>query len=278
MIHTEVEQPRDVIAKVVNKGTETLSRINKIFESDCVDIQEKVNKDEISVNEAYKQVKKAQKAKETQQARTELAAKAKEVEPSKRWRMFQTDMTAWQNEIQYDFIITDPPYLKEYLHLYEQIAVKAREWLKPDSLLIVMCGQSYLDKIYEMMSKHLTYYWTAAYLTPGQPTPLRQRQVNTVWKPLLIFTNGEYKGKIFSDVFTSDKNEKDFHKWGQSMSGMLSIISQVCLPGQFILDPFCGAGTTGVAALKHGCLFHGIEIDIENTKISKARLSEYDNK
>ena len=55
---------------------------------------------------------------------------------------------------------------------------------------------------------------------------------------------------------------------------MLSIISQVCLPGQSILDPFCGAGTTGVAALKHGCLFEGIDIDESSVDIAKARLGD----
>jgi site-specific DNA-methyltransferase (adenine-specific) len=124
------------------------------------------------------------------------------------------------------------------------------------------------------MSKHLKYYWTAAYLTPGQPTPLRQVNVNTTWKPLLIFTNGEYTGKIFGDVFKSDSNSKEFHKWGQSVSGMYDLISKICLPGQYILDPFTGAGTTGMAALMHGCLFDGIDIQLENVNIAKGRLND----
>jgi site-specific DNA-methyltransferase (adenine-specific) len=98
--------------------------------------------------------------------------------------------------------------------------------------------------------------------------------VNTTWKPLLIFENEKYSGKIFGDVFKSDGNDKDFHKWGQSISGMCDIISKMCLPGQYILDPFCGAGTTGIAALKHGCLFDGIDKEGENVNISKARLSD----
>jgi len=48
MNHNEAQKPIEVVAKIVNKGTETLSRINQIFESDCVDIKEKVNEGEIS--------------------------------------------------------------------------------------------------------------------------------------------------------------------------------------------------------------------------------------
>ena len=85
---------------------------------------------------------------------------------------------------------------------------------------------------------------------------------------------GEYKGKIFGDVWKSDGNDKGSHKWGQSVSGMTSIISQVCLPGQSIFDPFCGAGTTGISALRHGCSFDGIDIEQRNVDISRARLAE----
>ena len=83
-----------------------------------------------------------------------------------------------------------------------------------------------LNEIYEMMSRHMAYYWTACYLLPGQPTPLRQVNVNTSWKPLLIFQKGKYTGKIFGDVFKSDGNDKDSHKWGQSVSGMFDIVSK----------------------------------------------------
>ncbi len=215
---------------------------------------------------------KEMQASERAAERAAVAKQAETVKPSEKWHIYHADMREWQAPRQYDFIITDAPYPKEFLLLYEVLAKRAKEWLKPGGLLIAMCGQSYLDEIYHMMSKHIDYYWTAAYLTPGQPTPLRQRQVNTTWKPLLMFAHGDYKGKIFGDVFKSDGNDKDFHKWGQSVSGMFDIISKICLPGQLILDPFCGAGTTGIAALRHGCFFDGVEADEQNVNISIGRL------
>lgn len=195
------------------------------------------------------------------------------VEPTNRWHIYRGDIATWKAPRQYDFIITDPPYSKEYLPLWEILAQRSSEWLRPSGLLIAMSGQSYLDKIYAIMSEYMDYYWTAAYLTLGQPTPLRQVNVNTTWKPLLIYSKGEYEGKIFGDVFKSDSSDKDYHKWGQSVSGMYDIISKICLEGQYILDPFCGAGTTGIAALKHKCLFDGLELDAENVKISCGRIN-----
>lgn len=246
----------------------------KNIQEKAPDLADKVRAGEMTIPEAKKEVK----ARETKAARSEIAEKAKELPVSSRWNISKLDITEIDESRinKYDFIITDPPYPKDYIYLYTILEMVSSKYLKPGGLLIAMCGQSYLDEIVKSMGEHLDYYWTAAYLTPGQPTPLRQRQVNTTWKPLLIYSKGNYAGKIFGDVFKSDGNDKDFHKWGQSVSGMLSIISQICLPGEYIYDPFCGAGTTGVAALMHGCLFDGSDIDEQNVNISKYRLSEVD--
>jgi 16S rRNA G966 N2-methylase RsmD len=228
-----------------------------------------------SVYGAFKELKDYESEQELKTKRAEIAEVGKIIPQSEKWHVEVADINTYQSKRQFDFIITDPPYPKEFLPLYGVLAKRANEWLKPNGLLIAMCGQSYLDQIYSMMSFHLKYYWTAAYLTPGQPTPLRQRQVNSTWKPILIYSPSDnYKDKIFGDVYTSDKPEKDNHEWGQSVSGMLSIIKQICLPGQTIFDPFLGSGTTGVAALQHGCLFYGIDTDEQSVNISKKRLAE----
>jgi site-specific DNA-methyltransferase (adenine-specific) len=220
------------------------------------------------------EIAKIANGKEYKRQREELANSFTETEPDVRWNVYHADISTWIAPRQYDFIITDPPYPKEYLNLYETLAIKAKTWLKPGGLLVAMCGQSYLSEIFTMMTKHMTYYWTACYLTPHQPTPLRQRNVNTTWKPLLMFANGNYTGKIFGDVYKSDHNEKAMHDWQQSESGMLAIMKQLCFPGQYILDPFVGSGTTGIAALEHGCLFDGLDVDIESVNIAKGRLND----
>jgi site-specific DNA-methyltransferase (adenine-specific) len=268
---TEKGKSRDKAAATVGvsgakvQRAETVKKKNPKLAQDVKDGKK-------TLAEAEKEVK----AQERKQARAEIAQAGQIVPTSEKWNVYQGDIRTWNAPRQYDFIITDPPYPKEFLPLWETLAERAGEWLKDGGLLIAMSGQSYLHEIYRMMSAHLDYYWTASYLTPGQPTPLRQVNVNTTWKPLLIYRKrgDTYKGKIFGDVFVSDGNDKDFHKWGQSISGMTSIISKICLPGQSILDPFCGAGTTGIAAVSYGCFFDGLELEAENVNISKARIAE----
>jgi site-specific DNA-methyltransferase (adenine-specific) len=262
-------QRRDKAAAAVGLSAKTLSKAKAVVESGYKEIIERMDSTG-NVDAAMKEIR----ARKLASQRAEIAAAAATVKPSDRWQVHHADMKEWQTEKKYDWIITDPPYPKEYLPLYETLAIRANDWLKEGGLLVAMCGQSYLNEIYAMMSKHLTYYWTACYLTPGACAAMRQVNVNTQWKPLLIFGKGKYTGKIFGDVFRSEANDKDFHKWGQSVSGMVDIVSKLTLPGQSILDPFCGAGTTGIAALRHGCLFTGLELDAENHKISMTRLAE----
>ncbi len=48
-----------------------------------------------------------------------------------------------------------------------------------------------------------------------------------------------------------------------------------CPVGGLVLDPFCGAGTTGLAVLKHGRRFLGIELNAEYIQIAERRLERH---
>jgi hypothetical protein len=176
-----------------------------------------------------------------------------------------------------DWIITDPPYPKEFLPIYGHLSAFAERVLKPNGSLICMVGQPYLPEIIVRLSQRLDYHWTLAYETPGgQAVQLWERKVNTFWKPLLWFTKGKYKGDWIGDVCRSgvNDNDKDHHHWGQSESGMADIIERFTYPGQTICDPFCGGGTTGVVAVTMNRLFVGIDCDKEAVATTLLRLSE----
>jgi DNA modification methylase len=51
-------------------------------------------------------------------------------------------------------------------------------------------------------------------------------------------------------------------------------IAKVCKPGDKVLDPFCGSGSTGEAALMNGCNFIGYELIQKSANIAKYRLQK----
>lgn len=177
-----------------------------------------------------------------------------------------------------DAIITDPPYPAEFLPLYAKLAEHAAQWLKPGGICAVMSGQIHLPEVMTLLGEHLDYHWTVAYLTPGgQAVQIFPRKVNTFWKPILIYRNGEGDaGEWFGDVAKSEVNDNDkrYHHWGQSESGMADLIKRLSRPGDMIVDPFLGAGTTGVAALALGRSFIGCDVDADHVEAAQDRLEQ----
>jgi DNA modification methylase len=49
-------------------------------------------------------------------------------------------------------------------------------------------------------------------------------------------------------------------------------------PGQVILDPFCGSGTTAIAALQLKRQFIGFDIDPDALQLAKININNYEKK
>ena len=53
---------------------------------------------------------------------------------------------------------------------------------------------------------------------------------------------------------------------------MLELVELFTDPGDIVLDPFCGSGTTGVACIRLGRRFIGIEKDAKYAAVAQERL------
>ncbi len=178
-------------------------------------------------------------------------------------------------------IITDPPYPAEFLSLYRDLWIVASDLLPDGGSLLAMCGQANFEDIVPLVAGWreedsqgwLTYQWTLGYFTPGQSTQVFGRHIKSNWKPILWYVKGVYSGEHVEDTIRSGENDKRFHEWGQSVSGMAALIERFTVPGDLAYDPFCGGGTTGVAALLTGRLFVGSDIDEACVAQTAARLN-----
>lgn len=176
-----------------------------------------------------------------------------------------------------DAIITDPPYPKDYIELFDDLGALAARVLKPGGSLIALVGQSYLPQYLDRLSRHLDYHWTIGVHMPGgQAVQLWAKEVNTFWKPAIWFTKGKRDGQWQSDFIRTDANNNDkaHHHWGQSEQLTHGLIERGSFRGDTVLDPFMGGGTTGVVCQKEGRKFIGVEIDEATARSAIKRIAE----
>ncbi len=230
----------------------------------------KIAEGKVAKSKAIREVNKAKKQAEQKQAVEIITESARERLASVCDIRCCTMLELLSGPVRPDCIITDPPYPREYLPLYEDLARLSRDI----PLVAVMCGQSYLPEIMAMMTKHLTYRWTLAYLTPGgQAVQQWNAKVNAFWKPVLLFGQAlDWIGDVCQS--RTNDNDKRFHGWGQSESGMADLVERLSRPGDLVCDPFLGGGTTAVCALRLGRRFIGCDVDESCVTATMARCTE----
>lgn len=213
-----------------------------------------------------------------------------------------------QNNIKVDHIITDPPYniskdnnfntmnnprkgvdfgtwdkdfdLYNWIEDYSSI-------LNKNGSMIIFCSYRYISFIIEklescnMVVKDILI-WKK---TNPMPRNIDRRYVQdtefAVWavkeKAKWVFNkpnNTPYLRSCYETSTVSGK-ERTSHPTQKSLKLMESIILIHTNPGDVILDPFMGSGSTGVAALKNTRKFIGIEIEKEYFDIAIDRFKDF---
>lgn len=175
-----------------------------------------------------------------------------------------------------DLVLTDPPYPKEYLPLWQDLFIYADKVLKPSGFLVAYSGQMYLDKIFQMPND-LIYYWTMSIEFTRKPIVSGRNMLNN-WKPILIFQKAPFKklNNAIIDKLNFEYTERDLHdkNWGQTIQPFEYLLEKFSNVGDTVLEPFAGTGTTLIACKnkKRKCI--GVEIDKQYIDIIKGRLND----
>jgi DNA modification methylase len=178
-----------------------------------------------------------------------------------------------------DAVVTDPPYGKKPAGHFGQkdairFSIEDFAWdVKPtrnlfDEMFRVSCNQviwganyflEYLPStncmlVWDKMNGH----------NPYADVEIAWTSLSTASKRYGQFWLGSHIHRI----------ETIFHPTQKPIGLMKWVILNCTQPGDTILDPFMGSGTTGVACIKTGRNFIGIEIDPTYYKIAEKRISE----
>ncbi len=218
-----------------------------------------------------------------------------------RFQVSQLDAVAWLKTLpsaSVDLVITDPPY--ESLEKHRAIGTTTRlkhskassnDWFAifPNSRFAELFAE-----IYRVMKRNSHFYLFCDQETMFVAKPLAEAAGFKFWKPLiwdkkkigmgyhyraryeciLFFEKGKRK---LNDLGTADVIEVPRIINGYPTEKPVAVaeilVQQSSEPRELVIDPFAGAGSTGVAAVKNDRDFMGNDVCVEAVNIARARLA-----
>ncbi len=269
---------REEVAKTAGVSSNTVSKVEKINEAEKAgkvdaDTVDKLRKGEVSINRVVRDLKDQETAAKRCVQKAEAVFKRQQVDG-----LYLGDFRKIGNKIpdaSVDLIFTDPPYDRKAIELYDGLGEFAARVLRPGGSLIAYVGHIQLPDVLTDLSRHLRYWWTCGCFHSEAKARMTEYGIVAGWKPIVWFvkeTRGD-KQTFITDVVTGAR-EKSHHDWQQSVSEARYFIELLTQPEDFVVDPFCGGGTTPVACIQSGRKWASFEIDEANFANASCRITE----
>ncbi len=184
-----------------------------------------------------------------------------------------------------DFVLTDPPYLCRYRDrdgrtvlndaddawVYPAFA-QIHRVLKPDSLLISFYGWNRAD-VFVSAWRDAGFH-IAGHIVFAKPYSSKSRYLTFRHECAYVLAKGRppLPANPLPDVLPWRYTHNRLHPTQKPVEPLASLISSLCPEGGLVLDPFCGSGSTLVAAQECGRDWLGIELDGEHHATATARM------
>jgi len=152
--------------------------------------------------------------------------------------------------------------------------------LRPGGFVLALCGGAYLNEcLRQFDTSGLTFYWLYQLELTGGVTGIvwprgnQKVHISTRVKHYAAYSKGPSLSRTCTvGKFTDTGGDKRFHIWGQDVASARYYIDCFTSPGDLVLDPFIGGGTTAVACklIDRRCI--GMDIDTAALTITQRRL------
>lgn len=185
-----------------------------------------------------------------------------------------------------DFVLTDPPYVKDY-RSRDGRAVRNESnfaWLKPafaemyrvlkrDAFCVCFYGWAHAEKF-------TAAFYAAGFRIVGHmafPKPYVSGKRFLAYRHesayLLAKGNPRQPSGAIADVIPwNDFPKNELHPTEKPLSILTPLIEAFSQPGQLVVDPFAGSGSSLMAAKTLGRDYIGIELDAKYHAIARRRL------
>jgi len=264
----------DVVAKEVGLSTRTFQRGEAILTQNPEAFEKLIKKGNKPIAKVERQLKLEEKRKKLQ-----YEADALPLVNNTGLKLLQGDFIEKSKEItdeSIDLIFTDPPYDKQSLPIYEDLARLAQRVLKPNGSLIAYTGNyCHLDAADKIRNNSSLRYLAELVVQHTGPTQaMHLEKIFVEHKSLLWFVKGTKSNapEYIGTLIRSEHPDKTGHDWAQSPVEAEEVISRITRKNEVVFDPMMGSGTTGVAAVGLKRQFIGIEKDPEVFKRAQYRV------
>jgi site-specific DNA-methyltransferase (adenine-specific) len=186
-----------------------------------------------------------------------------------------------------DFILTDPPYIARYRNRDNQTLRNDDNaaWLAPSfaELHRVLRNDACAISFYGWPKVDLFFAaWKQAGFRIAGHIVFRKRyasktaflQYRHEGAYLLVKGNPAFPDNPLPDVMDWTYTGNRFHPTQKSIHILKPLIEAFTKPGELVLDPFAGSGSTCVAAHRTGRDYIGIELDPVHHQTATARLAD----
>jgi len=186
-----------------------------------------------------------------------------------------------------DLVITDPPYLVDYRprdrrrcngddndYWLRPVFTQLYRVLKPDSFCATFYGWPHIDRFMTVWKS--VGFRPVSHLVWAKEHCSRVGYTRSFHEVGFLLAKGKPpKPKLPPDdilpwEYTKNRN----HTNEKPVLALIPLIEAFSKPGNFILDPFAGSGTTGVAAKAAGRRFILIEKVWHYCRVAERRLNE----
>ena len=184
-----------------------------------------------------------------------------------------------------DFILTDPPYLVDYRSRDGRTIRNDSDdrWLKPafseahrvlrrDSFCVSFYGWPHADKF--MAAWRAAGFRIVGHLVFRKAYASSVRLLRYQHELAYLLAKGSPKQPAcpIPDVIDFRYTGNRLHPTEKPVSALMPLVGAFSQEGSLVLDPFCGSGSTLVAARQLRRHFIGIELDSQYHEIASQRL------
>jgi DNA modification methylase len=285
------------VAKIANVSHDTIAKVKKIEANATPEVKARLNTGTMSINEAYKEIKKEEKIEETRKEKNEIIKQVEAIEIS---NVFNGDSINFIDKIDFKVkcVITDPPYGMNYISNRRTASEKDKGISNDENLdLAIETVNKVFSKLYNKMEENSALFCFIGWKQEKYFIELIEN-IGFEVKNVLIWNKNNHgtgdliysfapkheriiyatKGKVKLNYRHPDVLEgsdiRTNHPTSKPIDLLKKLIESTTLQNDIIVDPFAGHGSTGIAAKELNRNYWLCELDYENYCMIKNNINE----